>query len=157
MTVHLPPEPPSWVNAPPAALPVYGYQRASWPTPVVVKKDRGPGPHDTILASALLGASFVIASAGAAMGVLLQWVLQAYYERLGVGYFVSGSVTSAQVSIVVSEIVVFVASALLTLVLMKKKRRSFYVPLAGFVLAAIVFWLVMIPVLHADHTLGSVA
>jgi hypothetical protein len=157
MTVHLPPEPPSWLNAPQAAPPIYGYQRATWQPPVPVRRHRGPGPHDTVLASMLVGVSFVLAATGAAIGVLLQSAVQAYYERLGAGYFASGSVTSAQMRIVISEIVVFVASAALTRYLMKKKRRSFYVPLAGLVIAGVLFWLALVPVLYADYTLGSVA
>jgi uncharacterized membrane protein len=157
MTVHLPPEPPSWLTAPQAVPPVYGYQRATWPVPVAVKRDRGPGPHDTVLSSVLIGVSFVLAATGVAIGVLLQSAVQAYYERLGAGYFASGSVTSAQGTIVASEIVLFVASAALTLYLMKKKRRSFYLPLAALTLAAVVFWCALIPVLYADYTLGSVA
>jgi hypothetical protein len=152
MPVYLPPEPPSWI-AEPAAPPQY--QRAAWtPRPPV---PRGPGPHDTVASSVLTGLLLVSTIVGVAVGVLVQWVLHAFYLRLGVGYFESSAVVRGQWSIVLSQIVVFAASVVLTRFLMQRKRTSFYVPLLAGLIAALTFWLLMLPILYSDHSLGSVA
>jgi len=157
MSVHLPPEPPQarepWLQVPIAA----GYQRMDWTVPNVPKPDRGPGPHDTIATSVLLGVHFVATVVGVVTGALLQAALRGVFERRGVGYFESGTVASAQLGVIVSQGVVFAASVALTVFLVRRKKTSFYVPLIAVAVGAIIYWSLMIPPLWADHSLGTVA
>jgi len=156
MPVHLPPEPPQ-ERQPPLSAP--GYQRMDWsdPVPVRVKPERGPGPHDTVASSALLGVHFVATAVGLFTGALLQLALRGVFERRGEGYFESGAVASAQLGVIVSQGVLFVASVGLTLFLMRREKTSFVVPLIATVVAGIIYWLLMIPPLWTDHSLGTVA
>jgi len=157
MSVHQPPEPPQaqqpWLHAPVAP----GYQRMDWSGPIVPKTDRGPGPHDSIGTSVLVGVHFVATVVGVVTGALLQAALRGVFERRGVGYFESGTVASAQLGVIVSQGVVFAASVALTVFLVRRKKTSFYVPLIAIAIGAIIYWSLMIPPLWADHSLGTVA
>ena len=151
MPVYLPPEPPSWISEPPPPQ----YERAAWTPRQPVP--RGPGPHDTVATSVLTGLLLVSTIVGVAVGVLVQWMLHAFYLRLGLGYFESSAVVRGQWTIVASQIVVLATSVVLTRYLVKRKRTSFYVPLLAGLIAALTFWLLMLPILYSDHSLGSVA
>ena len=146
---RLPPESPAWLRDDPTAAPVFS--RAVWPAVAPAPRD------DRVIASIALGLFLSFSILGIGVGAVAQIVLRAFYTARGSGYVESTSVVPEQVGIIVSQIVLFAASAVITVALMRRGRRSFHVPLLLGLLAALIFWLLAIPLYFGGHDATFVA
>lgn len=155
MTVHLPPEPPSWIASPEPAAQVY--QREVWTAPPRPPKPKPTGPRDGTLTTVLLGLSLIGTLVGVTTGAIINALLRAAYEAQGLAYFETTSTATAQLAMIVSHILLFGISAVVAILLRKRKRTSFYVPLAAGVVAAILYWTLLIMIVAGNHDMRTVA
>jgi hypothetical protein len=155
MTVHLPPEPPSWLTSPAPVAQVY--QREVWTAPPRPPKPKPTGPRDATVTTVLLGLSLIGTLVGVITGALINAILRAGYEAQGIAYFETTSTATAQLAMIVSHILLFGISAVVTILLRKRKRMSFYVPLAAGIIAAILYWTLLIMIVAGNHDMRAVA
>jgi hypothetical protein len=128
-----------------------------WTAPPRPPKPKPTGPRDTLITSILLGLSLVGTIVGVVTGAFINLLLRAVYVSRGIAYFDTTSTATAQLGLIVSHILLFGISAVIAIRLMKRKRTSFYVPLAAGFVAAILYWVLVITIVAGNHDLQSVA
>ncbi len=87
-------------------------------------------------------------------GVVLESAMQQQYDSYDLGTYTPGSsVAVLQAVLIVSHVVLYVVVVPITLLLIVKRRISFWVPLTGGVIAAAIFWVALIVFIASDPTL----
>jgi len=161
---HLPPVPRYGEYAPPGHVPP-----VEAPQPYVAQ---GPGPAyyaqpgerprrtwDLVLSIVLL----VIGVFGVLIAIVNAFTIDTQMEQLYAQYGVAGEYSSgpsaaiAQAVIVVSHLVLYVLAAVLTAVLLRKRRIAFWLPLSIGALAAIIFMVTLVVLALTDPVLFDAA
>jgi hypothetical protein len=161
VTLFQPPEPPS-------ELPVDGvapYVRQQWPVepwPQQWRPTPPPPPReawkvDRVVSIVFLALGLIGATVGVVTAVLLPIGTQAVYLQRGQGFFESSRSGHWMLGLLWSHVLLFAASVAITIPLLRVRRPAFYVPLIAGAIAGIVYWVVLIAYLTADHTMRYVA
>jgi len=109
---------------------------------------------DMIISIVLLAFGFFGALSGIGMAFQLEYAMQVQHDDYGLGaYEATSVVVGAQAAIIASHLLLLLISTPLTIVLILKRKISFWLPLTAGVLAAIVFWIALIVVIVADPAL----
>ena len=137
-------------SAAPAAAPTYG-------APVYGAPAYAPAPRqrktwDLVLTIVLLAVGAIGAFIGATSGLGLNQAIQQQYDAHGLGTY-SGNNGTAVAVLAISHLVLYVVAVGLSILSLAKKRTTFWIPLVIGVVAAIVFWSVLIGVIVGDSTL----
>ena len=89
-------------------------------------------------------------------GAVLESAMQQQYDSYDLGTFTPGaSLAVLQAVLIFSHLVLYLIVAPITLVLIAKRRISFWLPLTGGVIAAIVYWVGLIVFIVSDPTLRA--
>jgi hypothetical protein len=142
--------------------PVYGQQPA-YAQPVYGQPGFGAAPAaprrrtwDLVLTIVILVIGLGGLLLGLLYGAMLPLVLQTMYDQYGLGtYTDDGSLRTSGLIIVVSHIVLYLLGAGLAVLLLIKRKVAFYVPLIAGIIAAIIFWVVIMSAVFADPTLAD--
>lgn len=82
--------------------------------------------------------------------------MQGGYDEAGLGTYVpTAAQTVTQVFIIVSHVILYAISALVTILLIVKRKISFWVPLTAGVLATIAFWAALLVFMYTDPAMGE--
>lgn len=141
----------------PSVYPYAPYQRQDWTVPPVVRPRRDWSGVDRVLSITLLGLGALGFLIGVATAILLPLGMHSVYDQRGETFFESSGSGHALALLLWSHVVLFVAAVGITVLLLRRRVVAFYVPLAAGLIAAVVFWVVVISYLVADHTMTYVA
>jgi hypothetical protein len=96
---------------------------------------------DVILTSVLLGFGLISVLSSTPQYLNFSATLSDAMSQLGYGEFTASDLTQTiGVTIAISQIVLFVITAAIAFLLLRRNRLAFYVPLAG----AVAFWVVVV-------------
>jgi Family of unknown function (DUF6264) len=173
VTLFQPPEPPSEIpsfgGTPPAPgyapIPPAPYVRQQWPTdpwgqplrPAPPLPPRETWRADRVISIVFLALGLLGAATGVATAILLPLGTESLYERRGEGYFESSSAGHLMTGLLVSHVLLFLVALVITIPLLRRRKRAFYVPLIAGAIAAVIFWVVLLSYITADHTMRYVA
>lgn len=140
-----PPTAPSLPAAPGYGVPAYGapaysplgHQRKTW---------------DLVLTIVLLAIGAIGAFIGATSGLGLNQAIQQQYDSHGLGTY-NGNNGAAVAVLAISHVVLYIIAVGLSILSLVKKRTTFWIPLVIGVVAAFIFWGVLIGVILGDSTL----
>jgi hypothetical protein len=108
---------------------------------------------DILATSVLIMLGLVMTASGVQQFFQLQDMIGLFYTQEGIGTYAGGtSAQTAGVVAAVSQIVIMLAVIGFSVQLIGKRRLSFWVPLAGGALAAVVVFICMMVALFADPT-----
>jgi len=135
-------------------------QRAAGGTPVAPQQPRPPAPQapaaqpwrwDRILSILLLAYGLYSVITGVYQFRDLSGLLDQIYQLEGVGTFTPTALSAALgIVIVVSQIVIYIATLLITMTLLRRRRLSFWVPLVGGALAGLVVTVCLLVLMGSD-------
>lgn len=142
---------PGYAQQPAYAQPVYG-QPGFGAAPAAPRRRT----WDVVLTIVILVIGLGGLLLGLLYGAMLPLVMQTMYDQYGLGtYTDDGSLRSSGLIIVVSHIVLYLLGAGLAVLLLVKRKVAFYVPLIAGVIAAVIFWVVIMTAIFADPTLAD--
>jgi Family of unknown function (DUF6264) len=146
------PTPPPSGEVPPAL------QGSPWAAPVAPARAPGaPGQRqtwDVVLSIVLLAAGALFALIGVAFFLGMPAILESLYEQQSLGAYTETSRTAALDAWgAASQAIIFVIVAVLTILLLVRRRVAFYVPLIGGIVGVIIFWSLLISILSGDPAL----
>jgi Family of unknown function (DUF6264) len=176
VTLFQPPEPPSELPSYGGIPPVPGqgfptpavpapYVRQQWPTDPWAQQLRPAPPlppretwrADRVVSIVFLALGLLGAIIGVATAILLPVETEALYQRRGEGFFESSTAGHLLTGLLVSHVVLFVAALAITIPLLRRRKHAFYVPLIAGVIACVIYWVVLLGYVTADHTMRFVA
>jgi Family of unknown function (DUF6264) len=138
------------VQPEPGSLPPSGQPVAYYATPQTARKVR---TADVVITCILLTIGlFSVLFTLAALSSLPQ-ALSQEYDRYGVTYHQGSNYGALSLFILISHIVLFVVALGISILLMIKRRVAFWVPLTAGVIAAVIFWGVVVGMLVSDPAL----
>jgi hypothetical protein len=112
---------------------------------------------DAIVSIVLLVLGLFGLGLGVTYAFALDLLMQQEYTQLGLGTYVrSGPFAAVQAVIIVSHVVLFAISTPLTIVLIVKRKITFWIPLTAGALATIVFWGVVMTFIFTDPLISDV-
>ena len=112
---------------------------------------------DAIVSIVLLVFGFFGMIVGILWAIGLDSYMQGTYDGAGLGEYVrNGPFVAVQAAIIVSHFLLFAISTPLTIVLIIKRKISFWVPLSAGVLATIIFWVALLLLMFSDPALSAV-
>jgi len=156
------PPPASWppAAAPPVApAPPVGYVQAggySSAIPSSALTGRRRHVADIVVSSILLFFGLLGAAGAGVTAAILPSAMQQQYDDYSLGTFEpTADFTVIQHSLWIGCLVLFLAALGLTVMLIVKKRLSFYVPLIAGVVTTLLYWILVIAALVADPALSS--
>jgi hypothetical protein len=134
----------------PNSVPQNGQPTAYYATPQTARKVR---TADVVVTCILLtiGLISVLISVGV-LSVLPQALAQDY-DRYGVTFHKGSNYGALTTFILISHIALYVVALGVSILLMVKRRVAFWVPLAAGVIAAVIFWGVIVGMLVSDPAL----
>lgn len=156
MTLFQPPEPPS--ELPP-------YVRREWPGEPWLQPWQPPPPPppretwktDRVVTVVFLALGFIGAATGILTAVLLPIGTEAVYRQRGEGFFESSSSGHWMLGLLWSHLLLFLAAVAISVPLLRRRKPAFYVPLVAGAIAGVIYWVVLIAYVTADHTMRFVA
>ena len=158
---HLPPVPRYGEYAPvppvqPAAAPLQPYGAPSY----YAQQDgpRPPRTADMIVSIVLLGIGFFSLLIAILNAFTINYQMDAIYEQYGVdgAYEPGASGAIASAVIIISHLVLYTLAVVFTIVLIRKHRVSFWLPLTAGALASVIFIGTFVALIFADPTLLDV-
>lgn len=141
---------------PPGTAP---YQRQDWwtPVPIAPRPKRDWSGTDRVTSVILLSFALVGGILGVVTALVLPTATAAVYAGRGEDFVESGGSGHALALLLWSHVTLFVVVLVATIVLLRRRRVAFWVPLVGGVFAAVIFWIVVVSYAIADHTMRYVA
>ena len=136
--------------AAPSAPAVYG--APTYGAPAYAPPGRQRKTWDLVLTIVLLAIGAIGAFIGATSGLGLNQAIQQQYDAHGLGTY-SGNNGTAVAVLAISHLVLYVIAVGLSILSLAKKRTTFWIPLVIGVVAAIIFWSVLIAVIVGDSNL----
>ncbi len=158
---HVPPVPRYGEYAPvppvqPSAAPLTPYGAPSYYAPR--NDQRPPRTADTVISIVLLGIGFFSVLIAILNAFTINYQMDAIYEQYGVdgSYEPGAGAAIAMAVIILSHIVLYVLAVVFTIVLIRKRRISFWLPLSAGALASVIFIGTFVALIFADPTLLDV-
>lgn len=99
---------------------------------------------DIVISSILVGLSVIFVLLAIVTAITLPASMQSEFDSRGLGVYNPDDAAGATMAIIISHVVLFLISAGLTVLLIVQRKVSFWVPLAAGILAAILFWAILI-------------
>lgn len=137
-----PPAPPTYEPVPPVSA-----------TPVPAADAPPARRADRVISIALLMLSVFITYITVNMAVSLSTFMTQYYATFGLEFGGNDALPIAQAVIIVSHLVLFVVSVLVTINRLSKHKLSFWVPLSAGVIAGLFWWGTMFALVFSDPVL----
>ncbi len=165
VTLFQPPEPPSELPPYRVAPVPPAYVRQEWPGEPWLQPWQPPPPPpprdtwkiDRVVSIVFLALGLIGTITGVLTALLLPIGTQVAYERRGEGFFESSSSGHWLQALLWIHVLLFIAAVAITVPLLRRRTAAFYVPLIAGAIAGIVYWVVLVTYLAADHTMRFVA
>jgi hypothetical protein len=143
--------PPGYVSPvpPPAVEPVVGAP-AYYAPPAAQRTSR---TADVAITCVLLALGVIGMLIGVSTGLTLDRSLAGQAATYGVTYHAPADLGALGAVIVISHVVLYLAALGVSIALLVKRRTSFWVPLVGGVVAAIIFWGILLSLIMSDQAL----
>jgi hypothetical protein len=143
--------PPGYVSpvAPPPAAPDYGAP-TYYVAPPVVRKSR---TADVAVTSVLLALGLIGMFVGLSSSIGLKAGLTDEAAKYGVTYDAPSNIAALGALIAITHVVLYLAALGVSIPLLITRRVAFWVPLVAGVVAAIIFWSVLIFLIASDQAL----